>query len=140
MRADTIATLLVDGFFCRYGIPYQLHSNRGAQFEFWLFARICTLLDIQKSRTTLYRPYSDGVVERMNRTLEAMLSAHVNDHHSDWDLYLQRCLLAYRTNVHSSAKQTPAMLMFGREINLPVDLMFQSPTGSSTTVFSVGLA
>ena len=133
MRAETVATILVDGFFCRYGIPYQLHSDRGAQFESQLFQHICELLDIRKSRTTPYRPQSDDLVERMNRTLEAMLSAHVNDHHDNWDLYLQRCLLAYRTSVHSSTRQSPAMLMFGREVRLPVDIMFHNPGDQPTT-------
>ena len=79
IRTETVTTVLVDGFFCRYGVPYQLHSDRGAQFESKLFRQMCELLDIRKSRTTSYRPQSDGLVERMNRTLEAMLSAHVND-------------------------------------------------------------
>ena len=134
IRTETVTTVLVDGFFCRYGVPYQLHSDRGAQFESKLFRQMCELLDIRKSRTTSYRPQSDGLVERMNRTLEAMLSAHVNDNQSNWDAHLQRCLLAYRSSVHSSTKQTPAMLMLGREIHLPVDLMFQDPSDTATTV------
>eukprot|EP00117_Sycon_ciliatum_P017106 scpid16895/ scgid0936/ Gag-Pol polyprotein; Matrix protein p15; RNA-binding phosphoprotein p12; pp12; Capsid protein p30; Nucleocapsid protein p10; Protease p14; Reverse transcriptase/ribonuclease H p80; Integrase p46 len=84
-RTETLATVLVDGVFCRYGMPYQLHSDRGPQFESHLFKQICQLLDIRKSRTTAYRPQSDGLVERMNRTIENMLSAHVNDHHTNWD-------------------------------------------------------
>jgi len=70
----------------------------------------------------------------MNRTLEQMLSAHVNDHHTDWDLYLQRSLLAYRSSVHSSTRETPARLMLGRELHLPVDLMYQFPEPERTTV------
>ena len=134
ITAETIAHVLVDGFFCRYGIPYQLHSDRGAQFESRLFQQICQLLDIRKSRTTAYRPQSDGLVERMNRTLEQMLAAHVDDHHTNWDRHLQRCLLAYRSSVHSSTKETPAMLMLGHEIHLPVDVMFQSPDSERSHV------
>ena len=134
IRAETVATVLIDGFFCRYGVPYQLHSDRGSQFESKLFQQICELLDIRKSRTTAYHPQSDGLVERMNRTLEAMLSAHVNAQQSDWDVHLQRCLLAYRSSVHSSTKETPARLMFGREVTLPVDLMFNAPAMESTSV------
>ena len=134
IQAETVATVLVDGFFCRYGVSYHLHSDRGAQFESNLFQQLCKMLDVHKTRTTAYHPQSDGLVERMNRTLENLLAAHVNDYHNDWDEHLQRCLLAYRSSVHSSTRETPAMLMFGRELQLPVDLMFASPIQPASTV------
>ena len=124
MTARTIASALIDGFICRYGVPLSIHTDQGAQFESNLFKSICELLDMKKTRTTPYHPSSDGLVERMNRTLENMLSARVNANHNDWDLHIQRCLLAYRSSVHSSTKETPARLMFGRELKLPVDIMF----------------
>ena len=92
IRTTTVASAFVDGFVCRYGVPDVLHSDQGGQFTSTLFVSICQLLDLGKTRTTPYRPQSDGLVERMNRTLEQMLSAHIKDHHNDWDLYLQRCL------------------------------------------------
>ena len=134
IQAVTIATVLVDGFFCRYGVPYSLHSDRGAQFESKLFQLLCEMLDVRKTRTTAYRPQSDGLVERMNRTIENMLSAHVNEYHTNWDEHLQRCLLAYRSSIHSSTKETPAMLMFGRELILPVDLVFGTSQEQPLTV------
>ena len=36
-------------------------------------------------------------------------------------------LMAYRSSVHESTGQTPACLMFGRELNLPVDLLYGRP-------------
>ena len=70
----------------------------------------------------------------MNRTLEAMLSAHVNEYHTDRDDYLQRCSLACRSSIHSSTCENPAMLMFRQELQLPVDLMFASPTSKVCTI------
>lgn len=124
MTARTIATALVDGWICRYGCPVSIHSDQGKQFESKLFQYICEFLDIKKTRATPYHPASDGLVERMNRTLQKMLSARVNANHDDRDLHMQRCLLAYRSSQHSSTKETPAMLMYGHELRLPVDIMF----------------
>ena len=42
----------------------------------------------------------------------------------DWDEKLPKIILAYRSSVHSSTKFTPHFLMFGREIQLPIDLMY----------------
>jgi len=137
MRAETVAVALVDGFICRYGVPHTLHTDQGSQFESRLFQEMCRLLDMKKTRTTPYHPSGDGLVERMNRTLEGMLSSRVSDAHTDWDLYLQRSLFAYRCSVHSSTKETPSLLMFGRELSLPIDIMFNdSLQGLSTTVHS----
>ena len=65
-EASTVANKLVDEVFMRFGIPTQLHSDQGRQFESHLMTEICKLLGIQKSRTTPYHPQSDGMVERFN--------------------------------------------------------------------------
>ena len=41
-----------------------------------------------------------------------------------WDEELPMLMLAYRTSVQESTKFTPFRLMFGREIQLPVDVIF----------------
>ena len=46
---------------------------------------MCTLLGIDKSRTTPWHPQSDGMVERFNRSLEIMLREKVAEDQLDWD-------------------------------------------------------
>lgn len=132
MTAATVARYFVDGFVCRYGVPLQLHTDQGPQFESQLMKAVCLLLDITKTRTTAYHPQSDGMIERFNRTLEKLLSSCVEDH-SQWDLHLQRTLLAYRSSVHASTSYSPSHLMFGRELQLPVDIMYGAPPGRPTS-------
>ena len=74
MEATTVARLLVNEFFCRFGLPDTLHTDQGRNFESSLIKEICSLLGIHKTRTTPYHPQSDGLVERFNRTLLNMLS------------------------------------------------------------------
>ncbi|KRY80085.1 hypothetical protein T4A_13301 [Trichinella pseudospiralis] len=66
--------------------------------------------------------------ERMNRTLLDMLAKASIDHPEDWDVYLDRALLAYRTSVHCTTGATPSRVLFDRELRLPVDLMYGVPT------------
>ena len=123
-EAKTLARKIVDEFVCRFGAPEILHSDQGRNFESTLFKEMCTMLDIRKTRTTAYHPESDSMVERFNRTLAAMLSKYVAKHQKDWDMYLPQVMMAYRSSEHESTKYTPHRLMIGREIHLPVDVMF----------------
>ena len=65
-KAETVTKLLVEQFVCRYGIPVQLHSDQGRQFEASVFQQMCHLFNIRKSRTTPLHPQSDGQTERLN--------------------------------------------------------------------------
>ncbi|PIK39039.1 Retrovirus-related Pol polyprotein from transposon [Apostichopus japonicus] len=84
MEAETVARVLVEEFICRFGVPEELHTDQGRQFESELFQHMCRLLDIHKTRTTPFHPQSDGMVERFNRTLEDMLSLVVSENQKDW--------------------------------------------------------
>ena len=120
-EAKTVARVLLDEFICRFGAPAFIHTEQGRNFDSSLFRELCSLLNIQKTRTTAYHPESDGFVERFNRTLENMLSMYVEDNQTDWDLHLQSVMLAYRSTVQDTTGYTPHFLMTGREINLPID-------------------
>ena len=71
-EAITIAKVFVEEFISRYGVPLQVHTDQGRQFESILFQDLCKMLQIEKTRTTPFNPKSDGLVERFNRTLEHM--------------------------------------------------------------------
>ncbi|XP_068758040.1 uncharacterized protein [Montipora capricornis] len=67
------------------------------------------------------------MVERYNRTLENQLGTFVQDHQKDWHLHLPLLLMSYRSAAHETTKLTPAMLMFGRELRFPLDLLLARP-------------
>lgn len=56
-----------------------------------------------------------------------MLSAYVNDHHSEWDEHLPYVMMAYRTSLHETTGFTPNQLMLGREVSTPLDIMYELP-------------
>lgn len=128
--ALTVADKVITEFICRFGCPLQIHSDQGREFESRLFQIICQKLGVQKTRSTPYRPQSSGLVERFNRTLKQMLSNFVNSHRNDWDNHIPYIMMAYRSTVHSTTKCTPNILMLGREIRCPVDIMFGMPPES----------
>ncbi|KII69065.1 Retrovirus-related Pol polyprotein [Thelohanellus kitauei] len=107
---------------CRFGIPEQIHSDQGTQFEAQMFSDICKRLGIKKSRTTPYHPQGNGSVERSNRTIKEALRHFVDSHQSNWDKYLPTVLFAMRAATNSTTGYSPAELTFGRKIKTVLDI------------------
>ena len=78
---------------------------------------------ISQTRTFAYHPQGNAQVERFNRTLEAMLAKTVSENQQDWDRYIPKLLLAYRTAIHETTGYTPFHVMFGCSPVLPVEIM-----------------
>jgi len=126
-EAETVAEFLVTQVFTRFGVPGELHSDQGREFESRVFKECCRLLGVKKTRTTPLHPQSDGMVERYNATLVGQLARYCQSDQQDWDEWLPYILMAYRSAEHEATKYTPARLMFGREIRLPIDLATGRP-------------
>ena len=126
-EAHTCMSAMYNGFFSRFGMPRQLHSDQGKNFESKLIHELCLLAGIEKSKTTPFHPRSDGQAERLNRTLLQMLRTTATDHVNNWPSYLPTVLSAYRMTVHSVTGITPNMAMLGREVLTPVTLIAQPP-------------
>ena len=82
-EAKTVAEKLVNEVISRFGAPERIHTDQGRNFEAQLFKEMCNLFSIEKTRTTPYHPQSDGMVERMNRTIQDMLAKYVAEHQRD---------------------------------------------------------
>ena len=132
MEAVTVAKLLVEQLFTRFGVPEQIHSDQGRQYESNLFAEMCKLLQIDKTRTTPYHPQSDGMVERFNKTLCAMLRAYIDENHENWNGLLPYVTMAYRATCYESTSISSNMSMFGHDTRTPLDLVYQMPPNVKT--------
>ena len=127
-EAPTVARAFLNEFVSRYGVPYVIHIDQGTNFESNLFKEICKLLKIEKTPTSPYHPQCDGQVERMNRTLVELLSINVPNPTDNWDLDLGLTLLAYRSAVQSSTGFTLYYLLYGKEMRLPLDMIYRPPS------------
>ena len=124
MCATTVADILVNQYITRFGIVREIISDQGKQFESELFRELCSRLGIDKKRCSPGHPQNNGLVERFNKTLLDMLAKYIDSNQRNWDKYLQLVMLAYRSSVHDSTGFSPAFLTFGREIELPCDLLY----------------
>jgi hypothetical protein len=121
--AQTVARVLMTNVFSRFGAPKQILTDRGPEFEGALFSQLLEWMQIDKLRTTAYKPATNGVVERFHRTLNSMLGKMVKESQRDWDEKLPFALAAYRATQHDSSGYTPNKLFLGREVRTPLDLI-----------------
>ena len=70
----------------------MIHSERGAQFNCALFEELCVAVGVDKTRTTPYRPHTNGKCERFNRTIVTLLGRAVQRRPYDWKLLLPAVL------------------------------------------------
>jgi hypothetical protein len=117
-------------YICRFGVPNKIHSDCGQEFVGNLMKSLCNLFEIKKTKTTSYCPWSNGGIERVNKCIKSMIQHYTKPGKRDWDQYMMVVAASYRATKHSSTGYSPNMLMFGRELNHPADLVYGTADGS----------
>ena len=131
--APTVATALDERVFSYLGLPEQLHSDQGAQFESQLMTELCQSWRVDKTKTTPYYPQANGAVERNNKGFGESLRAMLLDCGQDeWDSFLPQLMRAFRGTPHSTTGETANFMMFGRELRLPDSLVYDIPSSEES--------
>jgi hypothetical protein len=136
--AKTCARIILNEVISRYGCPCDIHSDQGSNYESVIFYELCRLLEIRKTRTSPYNPKCNGQTERFNKTLIRMIKAYLTNEQTDWDLHLGCLAAAYRATPNESTNFSPNLLMLGREVRLPAEIMFGSNTTFGDEITSYG--
>jgi len=126
-EASTCMDAVYTGMFSRFGMPNQIHSDQGRNFELKLFSELTKFAGIRRTGTTPFHPRSDGQTERMNRTIIRMLRATAYDNPEDWPAKLPAIMAAYRMTPHSTTGVIQNCAMLGREVRLPCSLIAAPP-------------
>jgi len=135
-EAVTVAKYFVQRVFLVYGVLTQLLWDRRAEFEGSVMSEVCRLMEIDKLRTTSYKPSTNRALERVHRTLNTMLGKIVSEQQCDWDNHVPYVLAAYNATEHSATGYTPNMLVYGRELRFPNELMYAEVGDDEVTLIS----
>ena len=122
---------LYDNIFSRFGPPKSLLSDRGTAFLSKIVADLCKRFKVKQIYTSSYHPQTNSTVERVWSVLWAALRATCVAQ-TDWEDKISSIAYAFRCTPSTSSKFTPAMLLYGREMNLPLQSALL-PTATGTT-------
>ena len=128
ITSEAVAHAFISGWISRFGVPSNIITDRGRQFESQLWSNLMTLLGIKRSRTTAYHPQANGMVERFHRQLKAALKAKTNS--NDWMTTLPLVLLGIRTAFKQDIHSTAAEMVYGTTLCLPGEFFTPTPTNS----------
>ena len=72
--ATKCATIILNEVIARFGCPLDAHTDQGRSA---IFADLCRMLGIRKTRTSPANPQCNGQIERLNRTLIEMIKCYL---------------------------------------------------------------
>ena len=124
--ATKVARCVVD-FIAQFGVPKHLHSDQGPNLIGSVMGEVCQILGISRTRTCPWHPQGNAITERENKVIVDMLSHYVKAKQTDWDQHLPIVMLAYRSSVHRMLGESPAAMMYGHELRLPIDALVGPP-------------
>ena len=122
IRAETVAEALWE-MWTRLGIPAEVLTDRGSQFTSEVMQEVYRMLSVKGNLTTPYHAMCNGLVERFNQTLKAMLKKLCTEKPRTWDRYIPALLFAYREVPQESTGFSPFELMFGRTVRGPMQVL-----------------
>nr|GEX29007.1 reverse transcriptase domain-containing protein [Tanacetum cinerariifolium] len=121
-----------DNIVCRFGIPGEIISDNGKQFDDNPFKDWCDKLNITQRFASVKHSQYNGLVERANRSLGEGIKARLGEGNKNWVEELPHVLWAHRTMIKSSHGDTPFSLTYGTEAVIPAEIGM--PTYRTTAV------
>ncbi|XP_046145517.1 uncharacterized protein LOC123988815 [Osmia bicornis bicornis] len=132
ITAEKVAKAFYESWITRFGVPYQVITDRGVQFTSELFRSLTTICGIKLQHTTAYHPQSNGKVERLHRTLKAAIRSHGT---KTWTDSIPTILLGLRTALKEDSDYSISQMVYGTTIKLPGEFFVKSKMSISPETF-----
>ena len=126
-----VAAKFDECWLSRYPRPMICCHDNGGEFTGWEFQQLLTDFGIKDVPTTSRNPSSNGICERMHRTVGTVIRTLVNENkprtlkHAQViiDQALSSASHAIRTNIHQGTGYAPGALAFHRDMLLNIPLL-----------------
>ncbi|UYV68116.1 hypothetical protein LAZ67_5003095 [Cordylochernes scorpioides] len=131
-EATELATFLIEDVILKHGAPREIITDRGRNFMSQTIREINNLNGTIHRFTTAYHPQTNGLTERLNKTLTDMISMYVDVDQKNWDNILPYVTFAYNTARQETTGYSPFFLVHSREVETPLDsILPYQPAGTA---------
>ncbi|XP_063232212.1 uncharacterized protein LOC134536428 [Bacillus rossius redtenbacheri] len=124
IEAATVARAFYTTWVACFGAPLRATTDQGRQFTSSLFAALATLVGMTHLQTTAYHAASNGMVERLHRSLNAAIRCHATKH---WVDVLPTVLLGIRATWQDDLHASTAKLVYSQPLRLPGEFLGEHP-------------
>jgi hypothetical protein len=123
--AQTLFDAFITGVVQHHGVPDEMVGDAHASQMSDLFSNSCEGIGCKTNFSQGYTSRHAGLVERMIRTMLQMLRRSAATEAIDWTVALPWTLLEYRETVCVATGYSPAFLVYGRDLRLPIDQILE---------------
>ena len=119
-RSETVCKAYRDSVYCIFGGSSRILTDNGTEFKSKEMKQICEDLDIKQVFSPVYTPQANGRLEGWHRFLKACIAKHIRGADVEWDDLIPLAVSAYNFFPCQSSKESPFVLMFGRDPITPI--------------------
>ena len=119
-RSETVCKAYRDSVYCIFGGSSRILTDNGTEFKSKEMKQICEELEIKQVFSPVYTPQSNGRLEGWHRFLKACIVKHIRGADVEWDDLIPLAVSAYNFFPCQSSKESPFVLMFGRDPITPI--------------------
>ena len=120
----------------QFGVPHDLISDNGLQFDSKSFRLYCNELGITNRYSTPAYPQGNGQAEAINKVIVNGIKKRLDDAKGKWVEKLPHVLWTYRTTPRRSTGETPFSMTYGAETVIPLEIGFLTLKTSSFSLNS----
>lgn len=117
--ANTLAQAIFENMILTFGIPKNIRTDRGTEYNNMVFKKLAELLKFEHDFSTPHHHETVGTIERNHRVFNEYIRAYANN--DSWDVQLKYFTYCYNTAYNASLNHmfTPFELVFGHSATIP---------------------
>ena len=119
-----------------HGLPRKIITDRGTQFDSGMWKEVMETLGTKVALASTHHPQTNGLTERMNRTLIGMIKKVCASRKHQWVEALPLLEFAYNNSVHRATGISPFRANSGRDPLVPAAMLRPLDAAENNKVLS----
>jgi transposase InsO family protein len=105
--------LFIDNCYKLHGVPKVIVSDRDPRFVSKFWQSFIRKLNTQLNMSTARHRQTDGLIERVNKTIQIVLRCYTTKSRFDWVSHLAMVKFYFNCSINEASKHSPFELFYG---------------------------